>query len=73
VTKLVTNMSSERFAMKLKKLRESKGLTQAELAERAGISREYLARLELGQHDPHLSRLRKLAQALRVKVSELVD
>jgi transcriptional regulator with XRE-family HTH domain len=66
-------MSPERFAMNLKKLRTSKGMTQAELAAKAGISREYLARLELGQHDPHLSRLRSLAKALGVKVSDLVD
>jgi transcriptional regulator with XRE-family HTH domain len=59
--------------MKLKKLREARGLTQEELARKAGISRAYLARLEIGLHDPHLSRLRKLAKALRVKVSELVD
>jgi transcriptional regulator with XRE-family HTH domain len=66
-------MSPERFAVKLKKLRQSKGLTQAALATRAGISRAYLARLEMGRHDPHLSRLRKLAKALGVKVSELID
>ena len=35
-------MSPERFAMKLQKLRKSKGLTQAALAAKAGISREYL-------------------------------
>ena len=66
-------MSPERFAVKLKKLRESRRLTQGALAKRAGISREYVARLEMGRHDPHLSRLRKLAKALGVKVSALVD
>lgn len=59
--------------MKLKKLREARGLTQEALAAKAGISRAYLARLETGRHDPHLSRLRALAKVLRVKVSALVD
>jgi transcriptional regulator with XRE-family HTH domain len=59
--------------MRLKALRESRGLTQEELAKKAGISRAYLARLETGRHDPHLSRLRTLARVLRVKVSALVD
>jgi transcriptional regulator with XRE-family HTH domain len=59
--------------MKLKKLRETRGLTQEALAKKAGISRAYLARLEMGRHDPHLSRLRKLAKVLGVKISELVD
>ena len=66
-------MSPERFALRLKKLREARGLTQKALAAKAKISRPYLARLETGRHDPHLSRLRKLARALGVKVSELVD
>jgi transcriptional regulator with XRE-family HTH domain len=66
-------MAPERFAVKLKRLREAQGLTQEQLAEKAGISRAYLARLETGRHDPHLSRLRKLAKVLKVKVSALVD
>jgi len=59
--------------MKLKRLREQRGLTQEALAKKAGISRAYLARLEMGIHDPHLSRLRKLAKALGVKVGRLVE
>jgi len=66
-------MSSKRFAMRLKQLREARGLTQEALAKKAGISRAYLARLEIGMHDPHLSRLRALAKALGVKVAALVE
>jgi transcriptional regulator with XRE-family HTH domain len=69
---LVT-VSPKQFAMRLKKLRESRGLTQEALAKRAGISRAYLARMEMGLHDPHLSRLRKLAKALKVKPGELLS
>ena len=58
--------------MRLRTLRESKGITQAELAKKAGVSRAYLSRLEMGLHDPPLSRLRKLAAALRVKVADLL-
>jgi transcriptional regulator with XRE-family HTH domain len=32
-----------------KKLRESKGLTQAALAQKVAVSREYIARLEMGR------------------------
>ena len=59
--------------MRLKKIRESRGLTQDALARKAGISRAYLARLEMGRHDPHLSRLRTLARALGVPVGELLE
>ena len=48
-------------------------MTQVTLAKKAGISRAYLARLEMGLHDPHLSRLRKLAKALGVPVAELLE
>jgi transcriptional regulator with XRE-family HTH domain len=58
--------------MRLKELREAKGLTQEALAKRAGCSRAYLSRLEMGLHDPPLSRLQALAKALRVTVAELV-
>jgi len=65
-------MSPEKFAVRLRTLRESRGITQAELAKKAGVSRAYLSRLEMGLHDPPLSRLRKLAAALRVKVADLL-
>jgi len=38
-----------------------------------GLAREYLARLELGEHDPSLSTLAKLAKTLEVKIAELVE
>jgi transcriptional regulator with XRE-family HTH domain len=66
-------MSPERFAMRLKQLRESRGMTQEALAAKAGVSRAYLARLEMGRHDPPLSRLRKLAKALGVKAARLIE
>lgn len=66
-------MSPKQFAMRLKSLREQQGLTQEVLAKKAGISRAYLARLEMGRHDPHLSRLRKLAKALGVSAAELLE
>jgi transcriptional regulator with XRE-family HTH domain len=58
--------------MKLKKLREAHGWSQRELAERAGLSREYLARLETARQDPTLTTLEKLAKALKVRVEELL-
>jgi transcriptional regulator with XRE-family HTH domain len=43
------------------------------LAEASGLSREYLARLETARQDPTLSTLEKLARALGVRVTKLLD
>jgi transcriptional regulator with XRE-family HTH domain len=63
----------ERMATKIKALREQRKMTQEQLAERAGIGRSYLARLETARQDPTLSTLEKIAKALRVKVAKLLE
>jgi transcriptional regulator with XRE-family HTH domain len=65
--------SLTRFAMQIKTLRKRHKLSQQAVADKAGITREYLARLEAGEHDPSLSTVLKLAKALKVKVAELVE
>lgn len=59
--------------MRLKQFRVNRGMTQEALAEKAGISRVYVARLETGKQDPTLTTLMKLANALKVKVAELLE
>jgi transcriptional regulator with XRE-family HTH domain len=66
-------MTTKEMAGRLRKLRERRGLTQKALAEQAGISPGYLARLERALQDPRLSVLEKLARALGCKVSKLID
>jgi transcriptional regulator with XRE-family HTH domain len=56
----------------LKKLRTAKKLSQAALAKRAGLSREYVNKIEAGRYDPPLSTLNSLAKALGVPVTELL-
>jgi transcriptional regulator with XRE-family HTH domain len=63
----------QRVAIRVKRLRERRGMTQEQLAERADISRTYLARLETARQDPTLGTLEKLAKALKVKVTELLE
>jgi transcriptional regulator with XRE-family HTH domain len=63
---------TERVAMRVKDWRERRGLTQEQLAEKAGISRGYLARLETARQDPKLSTLEKIAKALKVDIAKLL-
>jgi transcriptional regulator with XRE-family HTH domain len=62
----------QRFGKQLQRLRTDQGLTQEQLAVKAGLVRVYVTKLELGEHDPTLSTLVRLAKALRVPVTELL-
>lgn len=53
--------------------RKALGLTQEVLAEKAGLSTNYIARLELGSNTPSLPALICLARALGVPVSDLLS
>jgi len=62
----------KRLAMKLRTLRRDRFMTQEDLADKAGVTREYIARLEAGRYDPSLSTLEKLAKALKVDIAKLL-
>jgi transcriptional regulator with XRE-family HTH domain len=62
----------ETMAMRLKRLREAAGLTQQELANRAGLSISAVTQTEGGQKkDPKLSTLVALARVLGVSLDEV--
>ncbi len=62
------------FATTLRKLREAKGLTQGELADRAGLHRVYVTKLETGaETNPTLATLRSLAKALGIPAARLLE
>lgn len=48
-------------------------MSQAARATASGVSRTYMAGLELGQQDPTLGTVRKLAKALQVTIGQLVE
>jgi len=56
----------------LKKLRLKKKMSQADLAKRADLSREYVNKIEAGRYDPPLSTINALAAALGVKAAALL-
>ena len=57
---------------RLKDLRIRVALTQEELAAKAGIGKNTVNRVERDLTEPHMSTLRKLAEALGVEPHELV-
>ena len=66
-------MTPTQMGRRLQQLREARDLSRQELAERAAISREYLRRLEAGRQDPTVGTLQRLAKALGVKVTRLLE
>lgn len=56
----------------LKRLRVLNALTQAELAQRAGLTLAAVARIERNEAEPRMTNLRKLAEALGVEPHELI-
>ena len=57
----------------VKALRETRGMTQAELAEKIGVSSKTVSKWETAKGLPDISLLQPLAQALGVSVIELMN
>lgn len=61
------------LAANLRRLRHERGLTQEDLAERAGISSRYIGAVERADVSASVTILGQIAGALSVEPSELLD
>lgn len=61
-----------RFGQRLRELRVSRGLTQAQLAEKAEVTISYITRLEAGSYAPGIDLVQKLAAALGTTAADLL-
>ena len=59
--------------LRLREVRESRGMTQAVLASLVGVGQGYISALENGNFTPSFEVLIKLARALDCSLDELVD
>jgi transcriptional regulator with XRE-family HTH domain len=55
----------------IQKLRESKGISQQDLAAKCNFEKSNMSRLEAGRVNPTLSTLGKVANALEVTLAEI--
>lgn len=60
------------FGSRIRELRALAGLTQEDLAERCGLFRTYMSRIETGQANPTLTMIHALAGALGVAAAQLL-
>ena len=67
------NLLYESLGKRIKYLRELKMLTQDKLAEKSGLSIDYIGKIEVNINKPGLRALIKIANALGVHIKELFD
>lgn len=61
------------FGARLRTLRTDRDLSLADLAERCGLQRAYIWRVEDGRTLPNMKSAARLASGLRITLAELVD
>lgn len=54
-------------------VRRREGMTQEEVAHRAGVHPTWVSRVESGRFDPRWSTVRRIAEAMGVTMTELVS
>jgi len=59
--------------MNIKQMRKAANLTQQQLADKSGISRVTLTRIETGASNPSLESLRAIAHALGCTIDTLLN
>tara|TARA_R110002096_G_scaffold316510_1_gene511033 strand:+ start:185 stop:388 length:204 start_codon:yes stop_codon:yes gene_type:complete len=63
----------QRLAKNMRRIRRAKGWSQEELAHQAGVHRTYISGVERCVRNPTITIVNRIAEALGVKVGELVD
>ncbi len=64
-------MAKNSFGKKLKQIRKSKNLTQAQLAEISGINEKHISKIETGVYFPTYHTLIKILNALNLKIEDI--
>jgi transcriptional regulator with XRE-family HTH domain len=58
---------------RIKTLRENKNLTQEKLAEKTGLSLDFIGKIEVNINHPGLKSLLKISNALDIHIKDLFD
>jgi transcriptional regulator with XRE-family HTH domain len=62
----------QRFAARLREVRQARGMTQTDLASQASVTASYLSRLEGGRVAPGIDMVERIAEALGTTVADLL-
>jgi transcriptional regulator with XRE-family HTH domain len=69
----VNTTHQQQFGNRIKEIRNVQQVTQEELADRVGVFRTYMSRIETGVANPTLTMIHALAGALRVPIATLFE
>jgi transcriptional regulator with XRE-family HTH domain len=69
----VPTTPQQAFGQRVRELRLAAGMTQEDLAERCGLFRTYMSRIETGQANPTLTMIHALADSLELPVLSFFD
>jgi len=76
LTRLEKTAEKKQFAayigQRLREVRESKGISQEQLSERAGYYRTYVGHIENGEHSPSLHIIWRLSRVLEIDLGDLL-
>jgi transcriptional regulator with XRE-family HTH domain len=61
------------LSFNLKRIRKIKGLTQKQLAEKVGVSSNFIANIEQGKRNPSLEVVEKISTVLRIEPKDLLS
>jgi len=69
----MTKTTLEKFGEKVREERHKLGLSQEELASRAGVHRTYIGMIERAEKNITLENIEKIAKALNISIAEFFN
>lgn len=67
------NQLQQKIGERIRELRESKGISQQNLAAICNFEKANLSRIEAGRTNPTISTLFKISQALKTTIADLIN
>lgn len=64
---------AKKLGSNLKKIRTEKGMSQVDIAKELGVNRGFVSSIESGKRNPTLSTITRIAAALGVETSQLLE
>lgn len=69
----MANEALQSIGLNVRRLRDESGMSQIDLAKRAGLSRQMVALIERAESNPSVATLAQVAKSLGVTLAQLVD